>query len=78
MGAAVIAVVFIAGLIGVPTLFGHGASHAQPPASTQQAASAQTTPQAGDTATRANVDTAAVDTATVDTPTTVDADANRP
>lgn len=42
MGAAVIAVVFIAGLIGVPTLFGHGESHAKPPANEQQVAAVQT------------------------------------
>lgn len=28
MGVAVIAVVFVAGLFGVPTLFGHGTAHA--------------------------------------------------
>lgn len=41
MGAAVIAVVFLAGLVGVPSLFGfgHGEAHAKPQA-TQQAATA--------------------------------------
>jgi hypothetical protein len=38
MGVAVIAVVFIAGLFGVPTLFNHSDSHAQE----QQVASVQT------------------------------------
>lgn len=30
MGAAVIAVVFVAGLLGAPTMFGHGEAHAKP------------------------------------------------
>jgi uncharacterized iron-regulated membrane protein len=38
MGLAVIAVVFVASLFGVPTLFNHGDSHAQE----QQVASVQT------------------------------------
>ncbi|CAG9243861.1 hypothetical protein PUN4_100009 [Paraburkholderia unamae] len=38
MGLAIVAVVFVAGLIGIPTLFTHEAAHA--PA--QQVASAQT------------------------------------
>lgn len=38
MGAVVIAVVFVAGLIGVPTFFKHGDAHAQE----QQVASVQT------------------------------------
>jgi hypothetical protein len=44
MGAAVIGVVFLAGLIGVPSLFGHGNAHANPakPQATQQAATQQT------------------------------------
>lgn len=41
MGAVVIAVVFVAGLLGAPTLFGHGEAHASPPAQ-QQVALAQT------------------------------------
>jgi|GEM_PF-3473127 len=76
MGAAVIAVVFIAGLIGVPTLFGHGDSHAKPPASEQQVASAQTPAQADDAAARTNVETASA--ATAATAAIADADANRP
>ncbi|MFP6561589.1 hypothetical protein WJ542_25250 [Paraburkholderia sp. B3] len=43
MGAAVIGVVFLAGLIGVPSLFGHGnsgANRARPQATQQQAAAA--------------------------------------
>lgn len=39
MGAAVIAVVFVAGLLGVPSIFGHGDAHAKPQ---QQTAAAQT------------------------------------
>ncbi|MDR3096404.1 MAG: hypothetical protein LBV73_04935 [Paraburkholderia sp.] len=73
MGAAVIAVVFIAGLIGVPTLFGHGESQAQPSASAQQVASVQTPAQPGGDATLAN----AVDAHDADT-ARADADANRP
>lgn len=45
MGVAVIAVVFVAGLFGVPSLFGHGTAHAGQPqtqtASVQSAQSAQ-------------------------------------
>jgi zona occludens toxin (predicted ATPase) len=45
MGAAVIGVVFLAGLVGVPSLFGHRDAHANPtqPQATQQAAAQQTT-----------------------------------
>jgi hypothetical protein len=39
MGAVVIAVVFLAGFVGVPSMFGHGDAHAKPQA-TQQAATA--------------------------------------
>jgi hypothetical protein len=44
MGAAVIGVVFLAGLVGVPSLFGHRDAHANPtqPQVTQQAATQQT------------------------------------
>ena len=75
MGAAVIAVVFIAGLIGVPTLFGHGESHAQPQANAQQVASVQTPDPAGDAAARANAQTATAETAAT---TAAEVDANRP
>ncbi|TDV06831.1 hypothetical protein [Paraburkholderia caballeronis] len=40
MGAVVIAVVFVAGLIGAPSLFGHTGAHAGP----QQVASATQAP----------------------------------
>jgi hypothetical protein len=42
MGLAVIAVVFVASLFGVPTLFNHGDSHTQEHAQEQQVASVQT------------------------------------
>ncbi|WP_028228207.1 hypothetical protein [Paraburkholderia ferrariae] len=38
MGAAVIGVVFVAGLLGVPSLFGHNEAHAKPQAPQQVAA----------------------------------------
>jgi hypothetical protein len=38
MGAAVIGVVFVAGLLGVPSLFGHNEAHAKPQAQQQVAA----------------------------------------
>ena len=42
MGAVVIAVVFVAGLLGAPTMFGHGKAHAAPQAQQQEVdASAQ-------------------------------------
>jgi Na+/H+ antiporter NhaD/arsenite permease-like protein len=42
MGAVVIAVVFVAGLFGAPTMFGHGHAHAAPQAQQQEVvASAQ-------------------------------------
>ena len=41
MGAVVIAVVFVAGLFGAPTMFGHGKAHAAPQAQQQVDASAQ-------------------------------------
>lgn len=41
MGVAVIAVVFVAGLFGVPTLFGHGTAHAGQTQTQTQTASAQ-------------------------------------
>lgn len=41
MGAAVIAVVFVAGLFGAPSIFGHGSAHAgQQPTTTQTATQA--------------------------------------
>jgi hypothetical protein len=41
MGAAVIAVVFLAGLVGVPSIFGHGDAHAKSPVSQQPVAAVQ-------------------------------------
>ncbi|WP_233867789.1 hypothetical protein [Paraburkholderia adhaesiva] len=49
MGAAVIAVVFVAGLIGVPSMFGHGNAHAAPQVQQQEIASVQTPAQSVDT-----------------------------
>ncbi len=48
MGAAVIGVVFLAGLIGVPSLFGHGDANANPAKAqpAQQAATVPTPPPA--------------------------------
>lgn len=46
MGVAVIAVVFVAGLFGVPSLFGHGTARAgQPQTQTASAQSVQSQPQ---------------------------------
>jgi hypothetical protein len=46
MGAVVIAVVFLAGLIGVPSIFGHSDAHAKSPESQQPVAAAQVPTQA--------------------------------
>jgi hypothetical protein len=54
MGAVVIAVVFLAGLIGVPSIFGHSDAHAKSPASQQPVAAAQAPTQVAD----ANADAA--------------------
>ena len=54
MGAVVIAVVFVAGLLGAPTLFGHGEAHASPPVQ-QQVASAQTLAPGADANVNVNV-----------------------
>lgn len=54
MGAAVIAVVFVAGLLGVPSLFGHGAKPPGPQQQSQQVASVQTPVHGVDAAAPAN------------------------
>jgi hypothetical protein len=48
MGAVVIAVVFLAGLIGVPSIFGHSDAHAKSPESQQPVAAAQAPTQVAD------------------------------
>ena len=63
MGAAVIAVVFLAGLIGVPSIFGHGDAHAKSSAPQQPAATVQAPTQvaAAGTGAPAAVVSAAID-----------------
>lgn len=56
MGVAVIAVVFVAGLIGVPSIFGHGDAHAKP--QQQQVASVQAPAQVAEADTRTAADVA--------------------
>jgi hypothetical protein len=79
MGAAVVAVVFVLGLLGVPTLFGH-ASHAK----AEQVASVHTPPAVSE---KSGVDANApasgavalpVADAKADATTDTTADANRP
>jgi hypothetical protein len=45
MGAVVIAVVFVAGLFGAPTMFGHGNAHAAPQAQQQEVVAAVQVPE---------------------------------
>lgn len=79
MGAAVVAVVFVLGLLGVPTLFGH-ASHAK----AEQVASVHTPPavseKSGADANAAASDAVALPVADTKADATTDttADANRP
>jgi hypothetical protein len=49
MGLAVIAVVFVASLFGVPTLFNHGEAHAHEPHEQQVASVQPPAPDAGAT-----------------------------
>jgi hypothetical protein len=79
MGAAVVAVVFVLGLLGVPTLFGH-ASHAK----AEQVASVHTPPAVSEKSgadANAKADAPASDAVALpaaDTTTDTTADANRP
>ncbi|MBB3004904.1 MAG: hypothetical protein V4793_41420 [Paraburkholderia tropica] len=79
MGAAVVAVVFVLGLLGVPTLFGH-ASHAK----AEQVASVHTPPAVSEKSggdANAKADAAASDTVAnpvADTTTDAATDASRP
>jgi flagellar basal body-associated protein FliL len=59
MGAVVIGVVFVAGLIGAPTMFGHGNAHAAPQAQQQEVVASVQVPAQSAGVNAANVTNAA-------------------